>query len=94
MMHQGFPRPTSFRNMYSKKEWHDLEVQYGRTPMDSFLSLKGNYLYHFFANELKMTPSKDPPLKVFIDVLKQWITTQSLTKTMVNTLILENYYKC
>jgi len=41
-----------------------------------------------------MNPSKDPPPKVFIDVLKEWITTQSLTKTMVNTLILENYYKC
>jgi hypothetical protein len=41
-----------------------------------------------------MNPSKDPPPKVFIEILKQWITTQSLTKTMVDTLIFENYYKC
>jgi hypothetical protein len=48
----------------------------------------------FFANKPKMNPSKDPPPKVFIGVLKQWITTQSLTKTIVDTFILENYYKC
>jgi hypothetical protein len=48
----------------------------------------------FFANKLKMNPLKDPTPKVFIAILKQWITTQSLTKTMVDTLILENYYKC
>lgn len=45
MVHRGFPRPTtrkptSFTNIYSKKEWRDVEVQYGRTSMGSFYPWK------------------------------------------------------
>jgi len=93
MVHHGFWRPTSFKSIYTMKEWKEVESANDYNDQ-LFKILKQQLTKKFFINKLKLNPSKDPPPLSFIDTLRRWKSNKNHEGMLVNALVLKNSYRC
>jgi hypothetical protein len=79
--------------MYSMKEWKIL-MDANDYSDQLFTIFERQLSKKFFMDKLKLNPSKDPPPKSFMDMLKRWNSNKNPQGVMVDALVLDNSYKC
>ncbi len=77
--------------MYIEVKWLKIKEAKGCNDV-LFKLLERTLPKSFFEGKLKLNPSKDPPPKNFVEVLKQWVSKRNPISSKAPKL--DNYYKC